>query len=222
MNIIRAPRPASAYTIIRNDVLRDDRLSYRSRGVLAYLLSHADNWRTDVETLARHGREGKQALYTAMKEMEAAGYLERKRTRKLDGTFTWDVTLYDTPSGERVPGEEPSTPAAPAPVAQEARVSDPYLKRASAMVADVWEPAVRGTSPQPPVSVVRIVASALRNGVAGESVAKALITIANRKETVTVTRLNDVLNGKPARGQLAADTKHDWTAIKNADGSADL
>lgn len=218
MNIVRAPRPEFGYTIIRNEVLRDERLSYRSRGVLAYLLSHADNWRTDVETLARHGREGKQALYTAMREMEAAGYLERKRTRKADGTFEWDMTLYDTPSVERVL----SAQNLPLRAVQDNPVIDPHTKRAAAMVADVWEPAVRGVSPQPAVSVVRIVAGALRNGVPAEQVAKALLVIAGRKETVTLHRLNDVLAGKTPRGQLAADNPRDWQSLKNADGTADL
>lgn len=209
MNIVRAPRPDSGYTILRNDLLRDDRLSYRSRGILTYILSHTDNWRTDVETLATHGREGKQALYTAMKELEAAGYLIRKRVRnEANGTFAWSVTVYDVPQ-DGAPTVTQETPR-PAAVKND---TDKATKQASRIVADVWEPATAGTNPQPNVAVVRIVAGALRNGIAPTAIAKALVTIAKNKQTVTINRLNEAINGKPVRGQLAADAPKNWSEL---------
>lgn len=204
MNIVRAPRPDNGYTVIRNTLLRDDRLSYRSRGILTYILSHTDNWRTDVETLATHGREGKQAIYTAMKELEAAGYLLRKRVRnEQNGTFTWNVTIYDVPQGE-------SATTIAAPVKAE---TDKATKQASKIVSDVWEPAVKGRNPQPAVAVVRIVAQALRNGIAPSVIAKAIKSIADSHQTVTYNRLNEAINGKPLRGQLQADKAQDWATI---------
>jgi hypothetical protein len=51
--IVRTPRIERDFTVLPNRALRDPYLSYRARGVLAYVLSMPDNWRTSAETLAR-------------------------------------------------------------------------------------------------------------------------------------------------------------------------
>lgn len=113
MAIIRAPRPDTGYTIIRNDVLRDARLSYRARGLLAEILSRPDNWRIDSRQLADHAKEGREAIRTALREIEAAGYIKRAKRQDPDtGQWTTDTTVYDTPVADTV---EAPTPGEPAP-----------------------------------------------------------------------------------------------------------
>lgn len=96
MSIIRAPREGN-FTIIPNDTLRDTRLSYRARGVLAYVLSHPDNWVTSAQRLADEGTEGRDAMRKALGELETAGYLVRRRYRGDDGRWQTDQVLHDTP-----------------------------------------------------------------------------------------------------------------------------
>lgn len=98
--IIRAPRPQARFTQIRNDVLRDERLSYRSRGVLACLLSYPDDWRTDSVEIAKRGKEGREAVRTALRELEGVGYIIRDRVKApQEHGFIWRpvVYVYDTP-----------------------------------------------------------------------------------------------------------------------------
>jgi hypothetical protein len=102
--IKRAPRPDTGFLIIRNDVVRDKRLSYRARGLLAAMLSHPDNWEFNREWLAdQSATEGVSAIRTALKELERFGYLVRRRINlpaedgRKGGRFGWEYVLYDIP-----------------------------------------------------------------------------------------------------------------------------
>lgn len=97
MSIKRAPRPQSHYTIISNDVLRDEQLSFRARGILASILSRPDNWRTDSESLAKESKEGRTAILTALKELEQVGYLQRKKYQNDKGHWVTESLVFDRP-----------------------------------------------------------------------------------------------------------------------------
>jgi hypothetical protein len=92
VTIIRAERPSSKFAIIRNEVLQDERLSFRARGVLASILSRPDNWRCSAWDLATEGREGRRAILTALTELEDFGYL--KRVKKQDEAGKWSTCTY--------------------------------------------------------------------------------------------------------------------------------
>lgn len=95
--IVRAPRPESGFTIIRNDVLNDERLSYRARGILASILSKPDNWHTDYRVIAREGKEGKSAVRAALAELRDVGYIVQTRRQEKSGRWVTDMLIHDTP-----------------------------------------------------------------------------------------------------------------------------
>lgn len=103
--IVRAKRPDRGFTILDNAVLRDRRLTYRASGLLAEILSRPDDWRTDSTTLARHAREGREAIRSALRELEQFGYLTRTQGRDDKGRWVTITTVYDTPQG--APADEP-------------------------------------------------------------------------------------------------------------------
>ena len=108
--IRRAPRPEAGYLSIRNDVIRDDRLSFRARGLLAAMLSYPDDWQFSREWLADQSpREGVDAIRSALKELETHGYLTRQRVRMPGGRFGWEHLLFDTPQDTQ-PAPEPNEP----------------------------------------------------------------------------------------------------------------
>jgi hypothetical protein len=95
---------------IPNAYIRDARLSLKARGLLTYLVSHIEGWSLTVDQIANKSIEGKDAIRSAIVELELLGYL--KRTQSNNGRFgevTWttadpsDLPSPDLPSPENPP-----------------------------------------------------------------------------------------------------------------------
>lgn len=95
--IVRAPRPTRGYTEIANSTARDERLSYRARGILLRLLSNQDGYRMTSEDLAHAGREGRGAVLAALRELKVAGYLVISKRQDGRGRWSTRTIVYDTP-----------------------------------------------------------------------------------------------------------------------------
>lgn len=87
------------YTVMANHHLRDKKLSLKAKGMLSYMLSLPDDWDYTVKGLEKTLREGREAISSALKELEKNGYLTRKRKRDgynrlLSGS---EYTIYEKP-----------------------------------------------------------------------------------------------------------------------------
>lgn len=107
MPILRHERKRD-FTIIPNQVFRERRLSLKGVGLLCTLLSFPDDWQFSVAGLGKicsHDR--RDGISTAVKELEGAGYLIRKRSRRPNGTVgdaLWivsDVPMTENPAQEK-------------------------------------------------------------------------------------------------------------------------
>lgn len=67
----------SHYSQIPNAYLRDGRLSLKARGLLALLMSHKEGWSLSIQSLVDQNKEGRDAIRSAIEELETLGYLER-------------------------------------------------------------------------------------------------------------------------------------------------
>ena len=70
------------FTIVRNAWARDGRMSLRARGLLLQLYSHRPGWEVTVESLVRVNPEGRDAVRSAIQELEENGYLVRQKRRE--------------------------------------------------------------------------------------------------------------------------------------------
>jgi hypothetical protein len=98
------------FTQLPNSWVRDTRLSYKARGLLAELMSHAVGFEVSRERLARNGQDGDRAIRTAIQELEDAGYLERSQTRHEDGRMgpaLWITKDPFAPSVHFAPADNP-------------------------------------------------------------------------------------------------------------------
>ena len=117
MTIVRGPTEADHFTILPNRVIRDRRLSFRARGVLAYLLSMPPGWRTSSTRVARETREGRDAIRTALEELRALGYATLDRHQSQAGQWITEWAITDR-CGQPVDNEGDPKPENPTPVSQ--------------------------------------------------------------------------------------------------------
>ena len=65
------------FTQVPNAWLRDSRISFKARGLLAQILSNNINFQLSIRQLARTNKEGRDAIRSAIQELVEHGYLER-------------------------------------------------------------------------------------------------------------------------------------------------
>ncbi|MFE3196861.1 hypothetical protein [Embleya sp. NPDC059237] len=86
------------FTVLPTQAVEHAGLSFRARGVLAFLLAKPDGWRVSAEAIAKASpTEGRTAINTALQELRAAGYYRVHTTRRKDGTLREITDLYDQP-----------------------------------------------------------------------------------------------------------------------------
>lgn len=97
MPIIKIQKRDPGYVQLSNQIINDTRLSWKSKGVLVYLLSKPNNWKVQVNDLTKRSPDGEYAVRSALNELINHGYATRERTNLPDGTFSWDYTIREQP-----------------------------------------------------------------------------------------------------------------------------
>ena len=107
MAVFRVER-TSDYTVMSNYHLRDKRLSLKAKGLLSQMLSLPEDWDYTLAGLCYINRESKDAIRTAIHELEQAGYIHRRQTTDSGGKFAGNVyTIYERP--QEPPSGDPSS-----------------------------------------------------------------------------------------------------------------
>lgn len=88
MAIRRGPVPADSFTIISNAWLRDPALSWKAKGLLSYIASHAPGHTLTTDQIIAEGCDGRDAVRAGLQELERRGYLRRVKLRGEGGKIT--------------------------------------------------------------------------------------------------------------------------------------
>ena len=100
------------FTQIPNNWVRDNRLSLKARGLLTMLMSHRPGWALSINSIARECQEGKDAIRSAIAELERYGYLERSQINESGryGEAIWTTRdPADLPLSEKPLSDNPTT-----------------------------------------------------------------------------------------------------------------
>ncbi len=97
---IRLAGDASRHLVLDKSMLEDPRLSFRAKGLLAYLLAHPGFDVSNKRLLTSVSLEGVDAVKTALKELEEAGYFRKAQEANEDGSIQTIGVVY---SVSRIP-----------------------------------------------------------------------------------------------------------------------
>ena len=101
------------YTQLPNSWVRDSRLSFKARGLLALLMSHSPGWNMSIRSIAKANGTGIDTVKSAVGELETLGYLVRSGEQQRDekGSFAdyvWTTTdpFQNPVTGKPVHGKQ--------------------------------------------------------------------------------------------------------------------
>ena len=125
-DVIRVQR-SGGYTVLPNGILRDTGLSLKTKGLFAIILSLPEDWDYSVAGLATVAGCGRDAIRSALGEMEQAGYLIRTRSHGEGGKFSgviYDIRDMAAPLSEN-PTMEENAPLSGKPTSAEPTLEKP-------------------------------------------------------------------------------------------------
>jgi hypothetical protein len=150
-NVLHRHPKTRNFTQVENSLVRDGDLSFRATGLLVYLLSLPDGSAINSSTLARAKSEGRDAIRSAIKELEQFGYVVRTKAQGKDGRWATETHVYEEPAPEN-PASEP-------------RPSETQALSLSESKTDETEDSVRVREPHPSDAVAMALCERLAHNI---------------------------------------------------------
>lgn len=97
MTGFRNRKRVNPFVQIDKSILSDESLSWKAKGILAYLLSKPDGWVTYLTDIEKRAKDGRDSVSSGIKELLDAGYLKRTRVREQGKFKGWEYSVYESP-----------------------------------------------------------------------------------------------------------------------------
>jgi len=123
--IIRVQKKKHNFFICHTGFLEDERLSFKAKGILAYVLSKPDNWKVIIKDLMNHAKDGRDSIYAGLKELKGFGYYSKEPIRNERGVILYyEGVIYEDPSENVENNQLPEKPETANP-----ETADPYTAK---------------------------------------------------------------------------------------------
>jgi hypothetical protein len=97
-NFRKHQHKSNNFTVIPNNIFKDNRLSLKAKGLLCQLLSLPSDWEFSENGLAQITKDGRTSIRSSMQELEECGYLHRERERDEKGRLKGTIYhIYEEP-----------------------------------------------------------------------------------------------------------------------------
>lgn len=95
--IVKGAKPTGNFTIVRNELFQDKRLTPYAMMILIILLSKPEDWQPSADRIAREYNFYKPTVRKAFNTLIEAGYMTREAKRGDHGRFNTKITVYAQP-----------------------------------------------------------------------------------------------------------------------------
>lgn len=99
------------YGITPNQILNNEKLSWKAKGLYGYIQSKPEDWDFAVSRISRDSKDWKDSTAGWLIELEKAGFLVRKKFKNDKGQWDIEYTLYDESITENPARDEEKTRA---------------------------------------------------------------------------------------------------------------
>ncbi|WP_346905943.1 helix-turn-helix domain-containing protein [Clostridium sp.] len=102
MSTIRVIKDSdNPYVMLNKTALNDNNLSFKAKGIFAYLMSKPDDWACQVEDLQKHAADGRDSVKAGLRELREHGYIIKRPIKNELGRIDyWEETIFETPQEE--------------------------------------------------------------------------------------------------------------------------
>lgn len=86
------------YVVMDRRFLHNPHLSWKAKGILAYVLTLPNDWKFHIEELASHSTDGEKGLRAGWNELKELGYINRIPIREGQRIVSWETQIFEHPS----------------------------------------------------------------------------------------------------------------------------
>ncbi|HAL08947.1 MAG TPA: DNA replication protein DnaD [Staphylococcus sp.] len=103
MAIFRVYKESGNFVMVHKNFIHDNKISWKAKGILLYLLSRPDDWQVYETELVKHTSDGLSSLKSGIKELEEVGYIQRVRKRDEKGRLKeYEYSVFEHPNHIRL------------------------------------------------------------------------------------------------------------------------
>ncbi|HEY0090237.1 MAG TPA: hypothetical protein VGB37_15420 [Candidatus Lokiarchaeia archaeon] len=101
--IFKIYRRENPFVQVDKDIINDKNLSWKSKGILVYLLSKPDSWKIYEKEISEHSKDGIRATRSGIKELIKFKYIERIQKKDKQNKFAgYEYNVYEVPKDKWV------------------------------------------------------------------------------------------------------------------------
>lgn len=95
--IVIMAKQRDPFARVAKSMLADPKLSWRTKGVLSYLLGKPDGWKLRISDLRNSSTDGERSIRAALREARAHGYAQLVAVREGNRISEWVWKISDSP-----------------------------------------------------------------------------------------------------------------------------
>lgn len=94
MSVIRIKKTEN-YVVLAKECLENPNLSFKAKGLWAYCMGRPNDWEFKIIHLIKVSKDGEDAIYSAIKELEQEGYCKKMQPNKNGKFQSVDYEMYE-------------------------------------------------------------------------------------------------------------------------------